>query len=50
MDLKKADLAGLLPIVGAVVTVFGYVLESQQRKQDNHEIAVEVAKILKEME
>lgn len=50
MRLKTSDLAGLLPIAGALLTALGYILESQQRKQDNHEIAIEVARILKESE
>lgn len=44
---KKIDLATLLPVAGMVLTALGYLLESQQRKQDNHEIALEVARILK---
>ena len=46
--MNKLDLARLLPIAGALITALGYVLESQQRRQDNHEIALEVAKLLKE--
>ncbi len=44
---KDIDLAGLLPIVGMALTALGYLLEAQQRKQDNMEIAAEVARILK---
>lgn len=47
---KKIDLASLLPMAGMLLTALGYLLETQQRQQDNHEIAREVARILKEGE
>lgn len=47
---KRIDLASLLPMAGMLLTALGYLLEAQQRRQDNHEIALEVARILKDGE
>ena len=45
---KKFDMAGVLTIASLVLMALGSIVEMQQRKQDNHEIAAEVAALLKE--
>lgn len=47
---KKYDMAGILTLASLVLMAFSSIVEMQQRKQDNHDIAVEVAKLLKEGE
>ena len=45
---KRGDLAGILSIAGVALSLLAGFVETQQRKQDNHEIALEVARLLKE--
>lgn len=45
---KRVDLAGILSIAGVALSLLAGFIETQQRKQDNHEIALEVARLLKE--
>lgn len=46
--LNRIDLGKFLTIAGCIVTVAGSLIESEQRKQDNLEIAREVAELLRE--
>lgn len=49
MDLKNTvDIGRLLTIAGCVVTVVASLITGEQQKQANHEIAKEVAEILRE--
>ena len=49
MNLKgKFDIGTLLTIAGAIVTVAASLITSEQQKQTNHEIAREVAEILRD--
>ena len=49
MDFKdKIDIGRLLMVAGMVVSAAAALITSEQQKQTNHEIAKEVAEILRE--
>ena len=45
---KKFDMGTVLTIASLALMALGSIVEMQQRKQDNHEIAAEVVAMLKE--
>ena len=45
--LKKVDLGRALTIAGLLITVAASLVEGEQQKQANHEIALEVAAMLR---
>lgn len=48
MDFKKnLDLGRILTIAGCIATLVGSLVAQEQQKRANHEIAVEVAEILR---
>jgi len=48
MNFKNVDIGRLLTIAGCIVTAVASFVTSEQQKQANHEIAKEVAEILRE--
>lgn len=47
-DKTGFDVGRLLTIAGCIATVLGSLIEAEQQKQANHEIAREVAELLKQ--
>lgn len=47
-NFKNIDMGKVLTIAGAVVTLAASLITSEQQKRSNHEIAMEVAQILRD--